>query len=59
MMTVEEALEFADEWTNGHTFHDGSQGWRVVCMVLAKEVRQQRELETLQIQASNKCTDDE
>lgn len=38
-MTLEEALEFADEWVRGITFHEGSQGWRVVCMLLAEEVR--------------------
>lgn len=38
-MTIDEALEFADEWSAGQTFHEDSQGWRVVCMLLAKEVR--------------------
>jgi hypothetical protein len=38
-MTVDEALEFADEWAKGMTFHEDSQGWRVVCAVLALEVR--------------------
>jgi hypothetical protein len=38
-MTVDEALEFADEWTQGMSFHEGSQGWRVVCAILALEVR--------------------
>lgn len=38
-MTIEEALEFADEWSKGMTYHEGSQGWRVVCMLLAEEVR--------------------
>jgi len=38
-MTTEEALEFADEWSRGLTLHEGSQGWRVVCMLLAEEVR--------------------
>jgi polyribonucleotide nucleotidyltransferase len=38
-MTVDEALEFADEWMQGMSFYEGSQGWRVVCMVLASEVR--------------------
>lgn len=44
-MTVEEALEFADEWSKGATFHEGSQGWRVVCMLLAEEVRRLAEIE--------------
>jgi hypothetical protein len=38
-MTIEEALEFADEWSRGMTLYEGSQGWRVVCMLLADEVR--------------------
>lgn len=38
-MTIEEALAFADEWSRGITLHEGSQGWRVVCMLLAGEVR--------------------
>jgi hypothetical protein len=41
-MTIDEALEFADQWSNGQTFHADSQGWRVVCMLLAAEVRRQR-----------------
>lgn len=27
-MTIEEALEFADELSRGLTLHEGSQGWR-------------------------------
>jgi hypothetical protein len=38
-MTVDEALEFADEWAQETTFHEDSQGWRVVCAILALEVR--------------------
>lgn len=38
-MTIDEALEFADEWSRGMTINEGSQGWRVVCMLLAEEVR--------------------
>jgi len=41
-MTIDECLEFADEWARGCTFHEGSQGWRVVCMLLAEEVRRLR-----------------
>lgn len=41
-MTIDECLEFADEWARGCTFHEGSQGWRVVCMLLAEEVRKLR-----------------
>ena len=38
-MTIDEALEFADEWSRGMTLREDSQGWRVVCMLLAEEVR--------------------
>ena len=38
-MTVAEALAYADEWVRGMTFHAGSEGWRVVCKVLADEVQ--------------------
>lgn len=41
-MTIDEALEFADEWSKGLTLYEGAQGWRVVCMLLAEEVRRQR-----------------
>lgn len=41
-MTIDECLEFADEWSRGVTVHEGSQGWRVVCMLLAEEVRMRR-----------------
>ena len=42
-MTIDEALEFAGEWSRGMTLHEGSQGWRVVCMLLAEEVRRLRD----------------
>lgn len=38
-MDVNEALQWADQWTEGQTFYEGMQGWRVVCAVLAAEVR--------------------
>lgn len=41
-MTIEEALEFSDTWIRGMTIHEDSQGWRVVCMILAEEVRKMR-----------------
>lgn len=41
-MTIDECLEFSDEWSRGMTIHEGSQGWRVVCMLLAEEVRRLR-----------------
>lgn len=42
-LTIEECLAFADEWGRGLTVHEGSQGWRVVCMLLAEEVRRLRD----------------
>ena len=44
-MTIAEALEFADEWSRGTTFYEGSQGWRVVCLLLAEEVRRLAQVE--------------
>ena len=41
-MTIDEALEFADEWSRGITIHEDSQGVRIVCMLLAKTVHEQR-----------------
>lgn len=41
-MTIDECLAFADGWSRNCTFHENSQGWRVVCMLLAGEVRSQR-----------------
>jgi len=41
-MSVNEALSFADEWTQGTTFYHGKQGWKVVCATLAAEVRRLR-----------------
>jgi len=41
-MTVDEALQYADEWAKGQTFYEGMQGWRVVCATLAAEVRRLR-----------------
>lgn len=41
-MSVDEALNHADEWVKGQTFYPGAQGWRVVCAVLAAEVRRLR-----------------
>jgi len=32
-------MAFADEWSRGMTLHEDSQGWRVVCMLLAEEVK--------------------
>jgi len=43
VMTIDEALKFADEWSRGVTIYPGAQGWRVVCMLLADEVRRLRE----------------
>lgn len=41
-MTIDEAMKFADEWSRGVTIYPGAQGWRVVCMLLADEVRRLR-----------------
>lgn len=41
-MTIDECLAFADEWSRGMTSSADSQGWRVVCMLLAEEVREMR-----------------
>ena len=41
-MNIEEALEYANEWTKGSTFNEHSTGWRIVCAVLAAEVRHLR-----------------
>lgn len=42
-MTIEDALEFADQWSRGLTLYEDAQGWRVVCMLLAEEVRRLRQ----------------
>jgi hypothetical protein len=51
-MTVDEALEYADEWAQGMSFYEGSQGWRVVCAILAAEIRRLREAKLVQTQIS-------
>lgn len=52
-MTIDECLEFADEWARGCTFNEGSQGWRVVCTLLAEEVRRLQGLIVAHVSASN------
>ncbi len=47
-MTIDEALAFSDEWVRGMTLHEGSQGWRIVCMILADEVRRFRQEDAIQ-----------
>jgi hypothetical protein len=42
-MTIDEALEYADLWSKGITIREDSTGWRVVCMLLAEEVRRLRD----------------
>lgn len=44
-MTIDECLEYSDIWARGITVHSDSQGWRVVCMLLAEEVRKLRKHE--------------
>lgn len=46
-MTIDEALAFADEWSIGLTLHEDARGWRVVCMLLAEEVRRNRRGESI------------
>ena len=41
-MTVDDALERADDWTQGLTLHPLSDGLRVGILVLATEVRRLR-----------------
>lgn len=41
-MDVETALVFADKWIDGVTVYEGMEGWRIVCAVLATEVRRQQ-----------------
>ena len=52
-MTIDEALEFADEWSRGVTIYPGAQGWRVVCMLLADEVRRLRSTAEEQLAAKD------
>lgn len=46
-MTLAEALAFADEWSRGMTIHEGSMGWRIVCLLLAEEVRRRIQFDAL------------
>lgn len=48
-MDVNEALQWADQWTEGHTFYEGMQGWRVVCATLAAEVRRLQAVEAVPV----------
>ncbi|MGL4263878.1 MAG: hypothetical protein ACRCTX_19860 [Afipia sp.] len=52
-MTIDEALKFADEWSRGVTIYPGAQGWRVVCMLLADEVRRLRSTAEEQLAAKD------
>ena len=44
-MTIDECLEYADEQSIGMSIYADSNGWRVVCMLLAEEVRKLRKHE--------------
>jgi hypothetical protein len=44
-MTVDEALQYADERTMGATFYEGKRDLQVVFWLLAYEVRRLRKLE--------------
>ena len=57
-MTIDECLAFADESIRGMTVHEGSQGWRVVCMLLAEEVRRLRGEEQGQFSSSDSAQHD-
>lgn len=46
-MTVNEALQFADDATKGATFYDGMRGPLMTIAVLAAEVRRLREINKL------------
>lgn len=46
-MKLEEALQWAGQWTEGQTFYEGMQGWRVVCATLAAEVRRLQAVEAV------------
>lgn len=46
-MTTDQAIELADEWIRGVTFHHGSEGWRIACKLLADEVRRLRRGESI------------
>lgn len=55
-MTVDEAIELADEWAkalpNDRSLADPFRdGWRVACKLLADEVRAQQEVIAIQAQA--------
>lgn len=54
-MKTEEALQYADQWADGHTFHEGSQGWRVVCATLAAEVRRLRAAQSVRNLSMQMC----
>ena len=41
-MTVDKALEMADYWTQGTTFHEDSSGPNAVMVILAEEIRKLR-----------------
>lgn len=53
-MTIDEALQHADEWTKGATFHEGQMGWRPAVAVLAAEVRRLREALELTLEENTK-----
>lgn len=46
-MKIDYALEMAKEWTQGQTFHEGSEGWRPAIAVMLAEI------ESLRKQAEN------
>lgn len=58
-MTLEEALEFADEWSKDSMFHAISEGSCAAFVLLADEVRRQSaENKTLRALAKCDCGDE-
>lgn len=54
-MKIEEALQYADQWSEGHTFHEWSLGWRFVCATLAAEVRRLRAAQSVRNLSMQMC----
>lgn len=46
-ITIDECLEYADSWGKNISIYETYAGWRVVCLLLAEEVRRLREEQTI------------
>lgn len=44
VMPIDEAIDFAKQWSDGRLYEPGAMGWRVVSKVLADEVERLRSL---------------